>query len=85
MLRRQQLSVFINVACTGPGIAQTSLSQLPWPLTRLIITLTDEHFAIIKKKRSESIKRGTRKTPKFWLLIAVYTIVIALTEYRTIN
>lgn len=56
MLRRQQLSVFINVACTGPGIAQTSLSQLPWPLTRLIITLTDEHFAIIKKKDLRVLK-----------------------------
>lgn len=51
MLRRQQLSVFINVARIDPDPPplQTSLSQLPWPLTGLIIALIEKRFAVIKK------------------------------------
>lgn len=48
MLRRQQLSVFTNVACIDFGLAQISLSQLPWPLTLLIVPLIEEHFAVTK-------------------------------------
>lgn len=49
MLRRQQLSVFINVARIDPPTPQPSLSQLPWPLTGLIIALIEKRFAVIKK------------------------------------
>lgn len=73
MLRRQQLSVFINVARIDSDLAQTSLSQLPWPLTRLIIAILDERFAIIKKKDLRLLRAAQRRISHFTVSLLFYS------------
>lgn len=70
MLKRQKLSVFINVACTISGLAQTFLSQLPWPLTGVIVPLIKERFATMKEL-SGTVKSGTKESLSFCHVIAV--------------